>query len=651
MDSMSIAVGALKAAQSGLDIVGNNIANAATEGYHRQRIEFTPAYSSELNGFLLGGGVDVSDVRRIIDNILEKQITQQRSLSGQANAELSTLSSIEAALGDLDGEGGLGSAIDDLFTAFQNLSADPSSESLQTQVQRTADAMTSQFRSLGTFLSDLTASAVDKASLIADNVNELAEQIAGLNQQIQDNSVKGYTTNNLTDERDARINDLAELVGVETVQRANGTVDVSVGDGWLVIASNVQKIKVTLQADGMLGIAPESSTTYSTELDGGQLGAYFNLNNASLVEIKDKLDTLARTIMDGVNRFHVQGIGSDGSFNDLVGSSLADESLSNLDFPVTDGDLYVRVIDTSNGQVTRTKVSVDASVDDLTSMAVKLNAVSGISAWVESGRIHIQGDSGHSFDFLPALMSPDAGELTGTSSATISGAYTGSANDEWTFTVVGSGEVGNSSDLRLLVTDSQDNLIATVNVGTGYTAGKSIEIASGVKITLSSGTLFNDDTFDVLTLADSDSSGFLAAVGLNTFFTGNSAENMQLNSSIAESSSNIASFLTDNKTDNANALRFSRLQDTRNAALGDSTISGYYQQLVTDVGAQLSLKQSRVDNIDAVAKNLEAQREETSGVDINDEAAKMLVFERMFEASAKYLTTVQATMDSIMKLL
>jgi flagellar hook-associated protein 1 FlgK len=651
MDSMSIAVGALKAAQSGLDIVGNNIANAATEGYHRQRIEFTPAYSSELNGFLLGGGVDVSDIRRIIDNILEKQITQQCALSGQANAELSTLSSIEAALGDINGEGGLGSAMDDLFTAFQNLSADPSSDSLQTQVQRTADAMTSQFRTFGTFLSDLTTSVVDKASLTADKVNELAEQIAGLNQQIQDNSVKGYTTNNLTDERDARINDLADLVGVDTVQRANGTVDVSVGGGWLVIASNMQKIRVSVQADGLLGIAPESSTTYSTELEGGQLGAYFNLNNTSLVEVKDKLDTLARTIMDGVNRYHVQGIGSDGSFTDLVGSSLTDESLSNLDFPVMDGDLYVRVTNSSSGQVIRTRVPVDASVDDLTSMAAKLDAISGISAWVGSGRIHIQSDPGHSFDFLPAVMSPDAGELTGTSSATMSGVYTGSANDEWTFTVVGSGEVGNSDDLSIMVTDSHNNLIATVNVGTGYTAGKSTEIASGVKISLGSGTLYNDDTFDVLTLADSDSSGFLAAVGLNTFFTGNSAENMQLNSSIAESPSKIASFLTDDTTDNTNVLRFSRMQDTRSAALGDTTISGYYQQLVTNVGADVSLKQSRVDNIDAVTKNLKAQREETSGVDINDEAAKMLVFERMFEASAKYLNTVQATMDAIMKLL
>ena len=72
MTNFSIGISGLSAAQAALDVIGNNIANAATEGYHRQRIELTPAYSSQTGSVLLGGGVDVAGVTRLVDNLLEQ---------------------------------------------------------------------------------------------------------------------------------------------------------------------------------------------------------------------------------------------------------------------------------------------------------------------------------------------------------------------------------------------------------------------------------------------------------------------------------------------------------------------------------------------------------------------------------------------------
>ena len=237
MDSMSIAIGALKAAQAGLDVAGNNIANASTEGYHRQRVEFTPAYSSETNGFLLGGGVNVTTISRIIDTVLEKQLTRQYSLAGQARTELNTLGSVEAAFGELSTGGGLSAAIDDFFNSLGNLAADPGAGHLQTQVVRTAELMATQFRTLGTFLSDLSVSVAEKAYATVKQINEYAEQIAQLNYQIRDISLKGGSANNLTDQRDARINKLAELVGVSVMEREDGVIDVNFGGSWLVVGS------------------------------------------------------------------------------------------------------------------------------------------------------------------------------------------------------------------------------------------------------------------------------------------------------------------------------------------------------------------------------------------------------------------------------
>ena len=77
MDSFSIGISGLEAALKGLGVVGNNIANAATEGFHRQRIELAPAYSTQLGDIILGGGVDVAAVRRVIDDLSEEEIIQQ----------------------------------------------------------------------------------------------------------------------------------------------------------------------------------------------------------------------------------------------------------------------------------------------------------------------------------------------------------------------------------------------------------------------------------------------------------------------------------------------------------------------------------------------------------------------------------------------
>ena len=65
MDSFGIGISGLNAAQTAFDIIGNNIANAATDGYHRQRLNLTPAYTSQVGSLLLGGGVEIAGITRM----------------------------------------------------------------------------------------------------------------------------------------------------------------------------------------------------------------------------------------------------------------------------------------------------------------------------------------------------------------------------------------------------------------------------------------------------------------------------------------------------------------------------------------------------------------------------------------------------------
>ncbi|MHC4060247.1 MAG: flagellar basal body protein, partial [Planctomycetota bacterium] len=144
MDSYSIGLSGLNVAQNALDIIGNNIANAATDGYHRQRLELAPAYMSQVGSVLLGGGVDIVGITRMIDGLLEQEILRQQSSLGRVRAELTTLRTVESTFGELSTEGPLSLAIDQFFNALQDLSAHPTESIWQNQLVMAAETVAYQ---------------------------------------------------------------------------------------------------------------------------------------------------------------------------------------------------------------------------------------------------------------------------------------------------------------------------------------------------------------------------------------------------------------------------------------------------------------------------------------------------------------------------
>jgi flagellar hook-associated protein 1 FlgK len=92
------------------------------------------------------------------------------------------------------------------------------------------------------------------------------------------------------------------------------------------------------------------------------------------------------------------------------------------------------------------------------------------------------------------------------------------------------------------------------------------------------------------------------------------------------------------------------LKDQAISSLNNLTPGDFYRRLVTDVGQQVAIKQMRYDNIEGLLQQLANQQSQISGVDINDEAAKMLIFEQMFQAMAKYLNMVQSSIATLMEI-
>ena len=654
MDSFEIGISGLTAAQCAFEIIGNNIANAATEGYHCQKLNLVPAYTSMVDSVLVGGGVDIAEVTRLIDSLLENEILRQQSSLGKISQEVNTLRTVETAFGELSSGSSLSEAIDEFFNALQDLSVYPDEAVYQQQVVSAAETMANQFKEMD----ELLEKTINQIALEAENtiqeINSLVETIAQLNENIKRQEITGGQANNLRDQRDQCIAELSELVDVQTLPRDYGVVDISVAGIPVITGTATVELAVGYQDENVLGITVVGESNYYTDIDGGKLGGLLSLNNDIISDIQDELDTLAGAIIQQVNQCHVQGAGTEGSFTEISGWSMVSEDLADFDPPVTDGNVYIRVIDNNTGAITRTAVPIDVSADSLTTIASDISAITGLTASVSGSKLIIQADTGYEFDFLPCVLpSPTDSDFTGTTSppdVSVSGIYTGTENQTFTFTVSGTDSVGNGT-LSITVTDGDSNTVTTLNVGSGYAAGDLLDLGNGIKIALGTGDLADGNTFEVDAFAETDTSGFLAAVGINTFFYGTDASNIAVCSDISDSQGRIATALGADMTDNTNVLRLAGLADEALDELGSFTPVEFYRQLVTDIGLQLSVKETRQDNIEAIIQNLASQQNEVSGVDINDEAAQMLIYEQMFQAMAKYLDTVQTSLSTLMDLL
>jgi flagellar hook-associated protein 1 FlgK len=655
MANFSIGLTGLNAATTALEVVGNNTANASTKGYHRQRVELTPASYSGAGANSAGAGVNVAGVTRLVDKLLEAEILSQECSYAQISQELSVMTTVETAFGEFTEGSGLNATIDKFFDALEGLAAHPLERVYRNDVISSAQVLCSEFKRLGSSLSTLSDELVLETQNTTDSINSLVSQIAELNGKIQIVEIGQGQANNLRDQRDQLIRDLSQLVSVDTQERDYGVVDVSIAGLPAVTGTITIKIQAGLQDDGSLGVWPTGGKGGLLDITGGRLGALVSLRNELIANVSAELDTLAQAIIANVNQVQVQGLGVSGSFSELTGWTIGASDMSSLNTQVTDGTFYIRVTNTTTGDVERYAIDVDVSgtpPDTPQTIAAKINALPGVNASILSSQLHLVADAGHTFDFMPAVLpEPTDTNFTAASPATVSvsGVYNGNVNGTLTYTIEGTGSVGNGI-LRLNVTDDSGELISTLNIGQGYAAGDSLKLNNGVVVALGTGQFNDGDSFEVDVFASSDTSGFLAGAGMNAFFSGASASEMMVCSDMVKTPDRIATAFGSDLTDNTAALKLAAIQDQKTDSLGGMTAGEYYHRLVANVGQEVGLRESRQENIEAMLQNLENQRSEISSVDVNDEAALLMIFERMFQAMAKYLTTLQSTLDMLMKI-
>ncbi len=416
---MSFAMGlgaslrALSAARLGIQTASQNIANVNTPGYSRQRLLLSSSQPYTLGGFQVGSGVQVADVRRLVDEGLIARVANQESVVGAARVRYERLREIEGLFAD--GAGGVAERMSELFGALGALQSDPGDGALRGGVVQAGEAFTSGLNLVGKQLGALGNDVFREVQGLVAAVQSGAQTIADLNAEIVRLEANGSMANDLRDRRDQAIRDLSALVDVRRVDHSSGSVDLIVGGRLLVAGRRADTVQVSRDASGATRVTIGSNRR-PANLEGGRIGALLELEQSAGPAYLARLDRLTREMVLGFDRIHTTGVPGDGPFQSLTAGYgavdtngngvLGDELLQDLGLPfvIRHGELFVRVTDRSSGDASHHRIAIDPSATTLQELARDLSGIEHLQASVDtSGRLRIQADQGYGFDFAPAL--------------------------------------------------------------------------------------------------------------------------------------------------------------------------------------------------------------------------------------------------------
>ncbi|WP_419186117.1 flagellar hook-associated protein FlgK [Rohdeia mirabilis] len=427
---MNTGLQALLTAQYALDTVGNNIANASTPGYSRQKVGLAAGIGLDRGNILVGTGVLAGDLTRVVDDLLNRRIVGQLSIVGRLDQQLQRANEIQSIFGDLDGVG-IGSMLDNFFDQISSLSIDPSDPVRRSSLVQGSEILATRFNEVNAGLEEAQTSTKSQAEIVVRQINDLAAQIADLNVKI--NEVEGgqVTANSLRDQRQQMLEQLSELVPIQVNDSGPGGVRVHVGGALLVDASTTLPLELQVADDGTLAVMAEGANSPLKNLSG-KLGGLLNISNDFVSDLKSGLDGLASQLILEVNRVHTTGVPGSGPFNKLVaatplkvayeGGVLGVQKLSDsgLPFEISNGELTVNVHDTVTGLVVKHTVAIDPDMQ-VQELVDAISSIPDVQAYVDdAGHFTMTSSTGHAFEFSNLVVPhPDVAGTFGGAKASI----------------------------------------------------------------------------------------------------------------------------------------------------------------------------------------------------------------------------------------
>jgi flagellar hook-associated protein 1 FlgK len=325
--SLNRALSGLRAAQTRMNTIGQNISNVDTPGYTRQVVTLNESnpYSSPVGW--MGSGVDVASVTRARDGFLDARVRAGSDARSSLQTRADLLQRTESTLGEPDQ--GLTGPLSAVWSAFENLASSPSDSSARITALSALGSLTTRVQQVATGLTQLGADARQALAAKVADVNSKLQQVADLNKAISASSANG-PPNDLLDKRDQLIDQLASEAGATVVQTGDGPARVVIGA--ISAADGTSATPLTLRSDGTIGVGSSGPAVTV----GGEIGGYQSFLSGDLSGVQTRLDSFVKDFASALNAQHAAGYASDGSAGGPLLSYSASAPAATLAVAITD---------------------------------------------------------------------------------------------------------------------------------------------------------------------------------------------------------------------------------------------------------------------------------------------------------------------------
>ncbi|MDD2713606.1 MAG: flagellar hook-associated protein FlgK [Simplicispira sp.] len=686
MSLLNVGARALLTNQVGLQTTGHNIANVNTPGYSRQSVSLQTVVGRHTGSGYIGQGVDVQSILRSHSDLLTRQATAAAATQAGDSVRMDRLSQLQDVFSG--GAAGLGGAINDMMNAFSGVANAPTDMTARNVALTRMEETAQRLRGSADRLDEIGLSVNDQLHDSMAQINLLAKNIAGLNAQIVEARGKGQSPNDLLDQRDQEIRQLNGHIQTTQIAADDGSVSV-------FVAASQPLVMGPMAAQLSLGepdaLAPGSGqqrvffslpgATQRIELNesmlgGGMVTGLLRFKNNDLAEGHQLLGRLAVGISETLNKQNTLGLTLDGKSgqnlfapivlaNAVPGKNNPSGTAAKMGMTVTDpsklqASSYNISFDGPNkGSVTRQSDGTVFTFTGITGTSVPGNPPTLEEVMGGEG---LKLTNGAPLPLPPATPPAFAG---------------GVDKDQYVMSPMG----GVAAQMQAVQYSPRALAAANpVNAAMGSTNGGSLQLASlkatgptltlppsplppattgaGVKITFTAGP---PATFSPagninppMNLSTTPPTALTAPFAYipgqpisidgwqitlqgspktgDTITVGNAAD-PQYGDWYTRDASNASAMV---------GLREAKIFD--GAALSDGFAGAMAQIGTRTQSAQFAAQLSK-----SIADNLEQDRTALSGVNLDEEAARLLQYQQAYQASAKMLSIAQNIFDNLMQ--
>ncbi|MFZ3019230.1 MAG: flagellar hook-associated protein FlgK [Gallionella sp.] len=643
----------MSAAQFGLTTTEHNIANAGTLGYTRQVVETASRNAQQTGAGFVGQGVNVTGVKRIYDQFLSTQLLQEQAQASYLTSYATSLRQIDNLIADP--AAGASPAMQQLFDAMNGVASNPESIPSRQAFISSAQYAVNRFQAIDQRFTEISDGINGQITSTVSAINSYAQQIAVLNGNIKRAtaaSSQGALPNDMLDQRDQLISLLNNEVKATVLRQPDGTTNIFIGTGQaLVVDENtyglqaVQSPSDSSKLEIAYNINGQQAPIQQSNLQGGTLGAYLVFRDQTLEPARNALGRVALGLADRMNQQNQMGLDLSG----VPGGNL---------FTMAAPRISPAAINT--GGATMTGAIVDVNLLTTSDYQLRFDDVNGYSM------LRLSDNMVTPLGFDPAALAPVDGfqvTLTGALAAGDSFLIRPTANGASGIGLAISepAKIAAAAPIRAVagVIDPAGMLVVS-NTGTGKITSGSVntplplnpDLQRSISITFSDPAVV-PQTYTVDDVTDPFNPFSLTPLPEQYVAGGAISYNgwtVNITGIPAAGDVFTVSPNTNATGDNRNALLLAGLQNQNTLSNGTATFQAAYGQLVGLIGTRThEMDVTSLAQTNMVNETLK-QQQAVSGVNLDEEAANLIRFQKAYQASAKAMQIASTLFDELLAL-